>query len=337
MQSKKKAQFRSLKSATISPMFSSFEICAGGGGQALGLERAGFQHVELVEWDAHACDTLRLNRPKWSVMKRDLRETSAKHLTGIDLLAGGVPCPPFSLAGKQLGASDERDLFPEALRLISEAKPKAVMLENVRGLLGTVFDEYRAVLKRNLEKLGYIPEWRLINASDFGVPQLRPRVIFVALRKEIAPFFNWPHPHMALAPTVGETLVDLMKENGWIGANTWAARASDIAPTLVGGSKKHGGADLGPSRARLAWQTLGVNGKSLSNSAPERHFVGMPRLTLRMAARIQGFPDNWRFAGGKTAAYRQIGNALPPPVAAAVASQISQALNEEARCRVKRA
>jgi DNA (cytosine-5)-methyltransferase 1 len=142
---------------------------------------------------------------------------------------------------------------------------------------------------------------------------------------------------MALAPTVGETLVDLMKENGWVGADSWAAGASDIAPTLVGGSKKHGGADLGPSRARLAWQTLGVNGKSLSNFAPERHFVGMPRLTLRMAARIQGFPDDWRFAGGKTAAYRQVGNALPPPVAAAVASQISQALNEEARCRVKRA
>jgi len=318
-------------------MFTSLEICAGGGGQALGLERAGFQHTELIEWDQHACATLSRNRPKWQVKQGDLRAASAKHLSGIDLLAGGVPCPPFSLAGKQLGASDERDLFPEALRLISESNPKAIMLENVRGLLGTVFDEYRATLKRNLEKLGYVPEWKLINASDFGVPQLRPRVIFVALRKEIAPFFRWPHPHMKLAPTVGETLLDLMKEDGWVGAEAWAARASDIAPTLVGGSKKHGGADLGPSRARRAWETLGVNGKSLANAAPERHFVGMPRLTLRMAARIQGFPDDWQFEGGKTASYRQVGNALPPPVAAAVAGQIAQALNEEAKCRLKRA
>lgn len=318
-------------------MFTSLEICAGGGGQALGLEWAGFQHAELIEWDEHACATLRYNRPKWTVKNGDIREASATHLTGIDLLAGGVPCPPFSLAGKQLGASDERDLFPEALRLISEAKPKAIMLENVRGLLGTVFDEYRAVLKRNLEKLGYVPEWRLINASDFGVPQLRPRVIFVALRKEIAPFFKWPHPQMTLAPTVGETLLDLMKQDGWVGAEAWATRASDIAPTLVGGSKKHGGADLGPSRARLAWEALGVNGKSLSNTAPERHFIGMPRLTLRMAARIQGFPDDWQFSGGKTAAYRQVGNALPPPVASAVAGQIAQALNEEAKCRLRKA
>jgi len=142
---------------------------------------------------------------------------------------------------------------------------------------------------------------------------------------------------MKLAPTVGETLLDLMKEDGWVGVEAWAARASDIAPTLVGGSKKHGGADLGPSRARRAWETLGVNGKSLANAAPERHFVGMPRLTLRMAARIQGFPDDWQFEGGKTASYRQVGNALPPPVAAAVAGQIAQALNEEAKCRLKRA
>jgi DNA (cytosine-5)-methyltransferase 1 len=211
------------------------------------------------------------------------------------------------------------------------------MLENVRGLLGTVFDEYRASLKRDLEEMGYVPEWRLLNASDFGVPQLRPRVIFVALRKEIAPFFTWPHPEMALPPSVGEVLSDLMHENGWVGANAWVARAADIAPTLVGGSKKHGGADLGPSRARRAWEALGIDGRSLADGAPDRHFVGMPKLTLRMAARIQGFPDDWQFQGGKTAAYRQIGNALPPPVAHSVARQIALALNKESACRRKSA
>ena len=313
-------------------MLTSLEICAGGGGQALGLERAGFEHVELVEIDAHACETLRHNRPHWKVKRSDLRDTSAAHLKGIDLLAGGVPCPPFSLAGKQLGSADERDLFPEALRLIDESRPKAVMLENVRGLLGTIFDEYRASLKLSLEKMGYRADWRLLNASDFGVPQLRPRVIFVALRKEYTANFHWPHPQMKLAPTVGQTLLDLMMSRGWVGADAWARRAHDIAPTLVGGSKKHGGADLGPTRARRAWASLGVNGKSLADEAPDPHFVGMPRLTLKMAARLQGFPDDWQFRGGKTAAYRQIGNALPPPVAHAVAAQIATAF-EEVSCR----
>jgi DNA (cytosine-5)-methyltransferase 1 len=318
-------------------MFRSLEICAGAGGQALGLEQAGFCHEELIEIDEHACNTLKTNRPKWNVRRQDLRDASASHLYGIDLFAGGVPCPPFSLAGKQLGEKDERDLFPEALRLIAECKPKAVMLENVRGLLGTIFDEYRAMLKKNLEKLGYVPDWRLVNASDFGVPQLRPRVIFVALQKDIAPFFRWPHPDMVLPPTVGYCLKDLMSEGGWRGADLWSKRANDIGPTLVGGSKKHGGADLGPSRARRAWASLGVDGRSLANEPPARDFVGMPRLTLRMTARIQGFPDSWKFTGGKTAAYRQIGNALPPPVAASVATQISEALQKAASRDRKRA
>ena len=103
-------------------------------------------------------------------------------------------------------------------------------------------------------------------------------------------------------------------------------RASEIAPTLVGGSKKHGGPDLGPTRAKKAWATLGVDGMGIADDAPTPEFFGMPRLTVRMAARIQGFPDDWQFAGGKTAAYRQIGNAFPPPVAHAVATQVRRCL-----------
>jgi len=168
----------------------SIEICAGAGGQALGLEQAGFEHASLVEIEAPACQTLRLNRPHWNVVEGDIRHYSVDKWSGIELLAGGVPCPPFSKAGKQLGNEDERDLFPEALRLVSECKPQAVMLENVRGLLDSVFDEYRAKLIADLKKLGYVAEWRLLNASDFGVPQLRPRVVFVALKKNTAEYFN---------------------------------------------------------------------------------------------------------------------------------------------------
>lgn len=315
----------------------SIEICAGAGGQALGLEQAGFEHVSLVEIDAHACQTLRVNRSHWNVTEGDLHHYSAEKWKGIELLAGGVPCPPFSKAGKQLGNQDERDLFPEALRLVSECKPQAVMLENVRGLLDSVFDEYRAKIIADLKKLGYIAEWRLLNASDFGVPQLRPRVVFVALKKDVAEYFNWPSALLSPAPTVGHALFDLMAENGWLGAKQWRERASDIAPTLVGGSKKHGGPDLGPTRAKKAWASIGVDGMGIANAAPEEDFIGMPRLTVRMTARIQGFPDHWQFSGKKTAAYRQIGNAFPPPVACAVGAQIQAALNAAAKPKLKRA
>lgn len=312
-------------------MLDSIEICSGAGGQALGLDLAGFQHRCLLEIDSYACATLRLNRPEWNVVEGDLRKFSAANYRGIDLLAGGVPCPPFSRAGKQLGNSDERDLFPEALRIVDECRPKSVMLENVRGLLDAIFDEYRANLIRTFKKLGYHAEWKLLVASDYGVPQLRPRVVFVAIDSSFTEEFQWPHPSMHLAPTAGEALFDLMSERGWKGAKLWRDRACDIAPTLVGGSKKHGGPDLGPTRAKRAWAALGVDGHGIAIEAPNPDFVGMPRLTVRMAARIQGFPDYWKFAGKKTAAYRQIGNAFPPPVAQAVGEQILAALNRRAK------
>lgn len=315
----------------------SIEICAGAGGQALGLEQADFEHVSLVELDAAACQTLRINRNHWHVTEGDLRHYSAEKWKGVELLAGGVPCPPFSKAGKQLGNEDERDLFPEAVRLVSECKPQAVMLENVRGLLDSVFDDYRAKIISDLKSLGYAAEWRLLNASDFGVPQLRPRAIFVALKKSVAEYFNWPSALIEPPPTVGEALFDLMAANGWQGAEQWRERACDIAPTLVGGSKKHGGPDLGPTRAKKAWASIGVDGMGIANNAPDKDFVGMPRLTVRMAARIQGFPDHWQISGKKTAAYRQIGNAFPPPVACAIGTQIQAALNAAAKSKLKRA
>jgi DNA (cytosine-5)-methyltransferase 1 len=317
--------------------FRSIEICAGAGGQALGLEQAAFDHACLVEIDAPACQTLRFNRPQWHVVEGDLHHFSAAKWHGVELLAGGVPCPPFSKAGKQLGNDDERDLFPQALRLVSECRPQAVMLENVRGLLDSVFDEYRAKLIGDLKKMGYIAEWRLLNASDFGVPQLRPRVIFVALKAEAARFFNWPTPGLQTPPTVGQVLGDLMASKGWRGAGAWCEKACDVAPTLVGGSKKHGGPDLGPTRAKKAWASLGVDGKGIADDVPTSDFVGMPRLTVRMAARIQGFHDDWQFSGKKTAAYRQIGNAFPPPVARAIGLEVQNALNAAAHAKLKRA
>ena len=305
----------------------SIEICAGAGGQALGLEQAGFEHAALVEIDQYACATLRYNRPNWNVIEGDVKSFSANRYFGIDLLAGGVPCPPFSVAGKQLGHNDERDLFPEAIRLIRECNPKAVMLENVRGLFDPKFDTYRDSIKTQIENMGYKCFWKLINANHYGVPQQRPRTILVALKHEYEAHFVWPLGLVAPPPTVGQILYKEMARNGWNGAEEWSQHANGIAPTLVGGSKKHGGADLGPTRARIAWAKLGVDGSSVADEPPSKDFDGIPKLTVNMAALVQGFPPDWKFTGKKTPAYRQVGNAFPPPAAKAIGRAIIKALS----------
>lgn len=310
----------------------SIEICAGAGGQALGLEQAGFDHAVLVEYEKEYCECLCSNRPDWNVICGDVHDFDGKpYHNQIDLLSGGVPCPPFSVAGKQLGADDERDLFPQMLRLVEEVNPKAVMIENVRGLLEHKFDRYRNAILTRLEELGYSTHIKLLNASDYGVPQLRPRVIIVGIRKDIEDTFEYPKETPETTRTVGETLLDLMCANGWIGAEAWAAGANQIAPTIVGGSKKHGGPDLGPTRARKAWAQLGVDGVSIANEAPAENYEGMPKLTARMIARVQGFPDEWDFGNKKTKACRMIGNAFPPPVARAVGIQIRKVLENDER------
>lgn len=304
----------------------SVEFCAGAGGQALGLELAGFVHRLLVDNDAHCCATLRMNRPDWNVVHADMRDVSGKDYLGADLFAAGLPCPPFSVAGKQLGEKDERNLFPEALRLINEIQPKFVLIENVRGFLDPIFADYRTLLRGQLRLLGYKVDWRLMNACDYGVSQLRPRVAIVAAKDDYWPYFRFPEPQTERPETVGSLLKDLMAANGWPLANDWALSANSIAPTIVGGSKKHGGPDLGPTRARQAWLKLGVLGSTIAETAPSSDFTGSPRLTTRMVARIQGFPDEWQFSGKKTNAYRQVGNAFPPPVARSLGQNISAAI-----------
>lgn len=307
-------------------MLTSVEICAGAGGQALGLAMAGFHHIALVEYEQDYCDVLKLNRPEWNILCEDIHNFDGTPYRGVDLLAGGVPCPPFSVAGKQLGKDDDRDLFPEAIRLIREITPKAIMLENVRGFLSPQFKDYRELILQEIRNLGYCVQIKLLNASDYGVPQLRPRVVIVGIRTDISTPFSYPAISKVKPPTVGESLKKLMGKNGWLGVNAWAKNADDIAPTIVGGSKKHGGPDLGPVRARKAWAKLGVDGSGIANDAPSPNFEGMPKLTSEMLAIIQGFPPQWTFGDKKTAACRMIGNAFPPPVALAVGLEIRRCL-----------
>ncbi|MDT0484790.1 DNA cytosine methyltransferase [Streptomyces doebereineriae] len=351
--------------------YTSVEICAGAGGQALGLHNALFKHLALIEIDRNAVATLEKNvqdNAEWEgcevisadltkLVPSELRERLGLDPGDLDLLAGGVPCPPFSVAGKQLGRDDERDLFPTMLELVDELEPKAVMIENVRGLLEpeVKFREYRNWILGELEAMGYEKcYWDVLEAKDYGVPQLRPRAILVALKKDFVPFFSKGKPEPLPLVTVGEALEDTMRDRfkeaddprADDAFNTWLGKASKgVAPTLVGGSKKHGGADLGPTRAKKAWGQLGVCGLGVANEpedmerlqSKERDLFAKagPKLTVTQAAIIQGFPESWKFTGRKTAAYRQVGNAFPPPVAQAVGEQIRKALEAARESGVK--
>ncbi|MFD7975991.1 DNA cytosine methyltransferase [Streptomyces sp. NPDC059071] len=383
--------------ASTEAEFTSIEICAGAGGQAIGLHAAGFKHLALVEIDKHAAATLKRNvesREDWAWEKQrcfllhkdvkdfepleDVKKDGKPLESGeLDLLAGGVPCPPFSHAGKQLGKDDERDLFPRMLELVETLKPRAVMIENVRGLMDPKFSDYRDWIKAQLQGgkyrqedgtlaevrgLGYeVCHWGILEASDFGVPQLRPRAILVAIREDVLKDvkYEWPTPTHEEPVSVAEALSETMQARYaayYDGARDsearsayarWFKKATErdqelkgkgggIAPTLVGGSKKHGGADLGPSRAKAAWKQLGVSGLGVANDietcekkgSEDRDLFGPdgPMLTVEQAAIIQGFPKDWIFDGGKTAQYRQVGNAFPPPVAEAVGRSIMEVL-----------
>ncbi|MGP4051560.1 DUF6339 family protein [Streptomyces sp. 2A115] len=312
--------------------FRSVELCAGAGAQALGLERAGFDPVLLIDSKADACFTIDLNRPTWDVVCMDVAHfdpTMRPEALGVDLVSGGLPRVKSSATVGRAEDTEERGVLRAAIRLAREISPKAVLLENVPDLVeSSDFDADRSWIENELRNAGYSLSWRVLNAADFGVPQNRSSGFLIALKDPYFSRFSWPEPDGLRAPTVGHVLGPSMSERGWPGAERWIKSADRIAPALVGGSDRRGGADLGPTGSKNAWASLGVNGNSLGDETPDSNFPadGQPKLTVDQAAMIQAIPADWRFFGGKTSRYRQIGHAMPPPLATALGQAIAAAL-----------
>ncbi|MFF7779317.1 DUF6339 family protein [Streptomyces tanashiensis] len=312
--------------------FRSVELCAGAGAQALGLELAGFDPLLLIDSKADACFTIDLNRPAWDVVCMDVvqfRADMRPDIAGIDLLSGGLPRVKSPATVGRVEDEEERRVLRAAVDLACSIKPKAILLENVPDLVASpAFEADRAWIEKELIRAGYRSSWRVLNASGFGVPQNRSSGFLIALREPHFSRFRWPEGSSTSPPTVGEVLGPSMSSRGWPGAEQWIKNADRIAPALVGGSDRRGGADLGPTGSKKAWATLGVNGNSLGDEPPGSEFPpdDHPKLTVEQTALVQSFPASWGFSGGKTSRYRQIGHAMPPPLATAVGLAIAAAL-----------
>ncbi|MFF4436781.1 DUF6339 family protein [Streptomyces sp. NPDC001621] len=312
--------------------FTSLEICAGAGAQALGLERAGFDPVMLIETKADACFSIELNRPEWDIVCMDVLQFHPRmrpDIKGVDLVSGGLPRVKSQATAGRTEDTEERRVLRAVISLACEVEPKAVLLENVPDLVDDPeFEADRLWIEKELLKAGLQPSWKVLNAAEFRVPQNRRSGFLVALRDPYFGRFGWPIPSGAPAPTIGEILGPSMASRGWPGAERWVRRADRIAPALVGGSERRGGADLGPTGSKKAWAALGVNGNSLGDEPPGQDFPldEEPRLTVEQAAMIQAFPADWKLSGGKTSRYRQVGHAMPPPLATAVGLAIAAAL-----------
>ncbi|MEU5443307.1 DNA cytosine methyltransferase [Streptomyces griseofuscus] len=316
------------------------EVCSGAGGLALGLERAGFTPRLLLDIEPYACETLLANRPKWNVVTTDLLEfdpVDHPEVYDVDLLAAGLPRVKSNATVTRRSSDSEIHLIRATAYLVHAVQPRALIIENVPTLVDDdSLAPVRDFLHKELEHLGYRLTWFVLNACDFGVPQDRMQGVLVAVKQQWASAFRPPRPTVHEHVSVGEALAPSMRSRGWPDADLWAAQATSVAPTLVGGSKTHGGPDFGPSGTKAKWRRMGVYTKSFGNEPPDADFKwnpelgddGLVRITVDQTALLQGFPEGWRFVGGKTARYRQVGNAVPPAVAEALGRAVADALQE---------
>ena len=343
------------KEINIKPakQYTILELFAGGGGLALGMEKAGFESVFLNELDKHACNTLRLNRPNWNIEEGDVSKVDfSAYKNKVDVLSGGFPCQAFSYAGKKLGFEDTRGtLFFEFARAVKEVNPKVILAENVRGLLNHENGKTLKVIKDIIkDDLGYeLIEPRVLKAIFYKVPQKRERLFIVAIRKDLAidATFNWPSPYSRImtmkdALKAGELFeCDVPSSEG----QSYPPRKSEILSKVPQGGywrdlpdelqreymKKSyflGGGKTGMAR-RLSWDepSLTLTCSPAQKQTERCHPEETRPLTVREYARVQTFPDDWQFSGPITAKYKQIGNAVPVNLSYAVGRSIVRLLN----------
>lgn len=331
--------------------FRSIELFAGGGGLALGLEKAGFDHVLLNEFMPEACNTLRANRPKWNVVEGDVSKIDFTGFKGIDLVSGGFPCQAFSYAGHRAGFDDARGtLFFEWARVIKETQPRMFLGENVRGLLTHDNGKTIEVIKSVIKDLGYtLVEPRVLKAIFYKVPQKRERLILVGVRNDLVPYFKFDWPVKAHRiytvrdalkkgelfdcdvpdsegqkyPKRKAEILSMVPPGGY-----WRDLPLKIQKEYMKGSFYLGGGKTGMAR-RLSWDapSLTLTCAPAQNQTERCHPQDSRPLTVREYARIQTFPDAWNFAGTVAMQYKQIGNAVPVNLAEAIGHSLIAALN----------
>lgn len=327
------------------------ELFAGAGGLALGLEEAGFKEIGLVEIDKTACETLRINRPNWNVVEGDIVEVSKKDLKKLfnikegelDLLSGGYPCQSFSYAGKKLGLKDVRGtMFYYYAEFIRQLKPKMFLAENVKGL--TTHDKGRTLqtMINVFEELGYSVQWKVLNAWDYGVAEKRQRVVIIGTRNDLLDkvHFHYPTPHKykpvlrdvlkdvpnsegAKYPEKKKKVFDLVPPGGY-----WKDLPDDVAREYMKSCYFMGGGRTGIAR-RISWDepSLTLTCSPMMKQTDRCHPDESRPFTTREYARIQSFPDEWKFAGKMNDIYKQIGNAVPVNLAKDVGISVISALN----------
>ncbi|WP_243430924.1 DNA (cytosine-5-)-methyltransferase [Clostridium botulinum] len=329
--------------------YTAVELFAGAGGLALGLEKAGFEDCGLVEFDKHACNTLRKNRPDWNVIEADVTKIAEegiyKYIKGIeiDLLSGGYPCQAFSYAGNKAGLNDVRGtMFYYYAEILSQLKPKVFLAENVKGLVTHDNGKTLKIMIDVFEKIGYKVQWKVHSALDFHVAQKRQRIVIIGIRNDLIDKseFKFPKPFKEKL-TLRDALKNVPKSEGQQysekkrkvldlvpSGGCWVDLPEEIAKEFMGKSYYSGGGKRGMAR-RISWDEpcLTLTCSPAQKQTERCHPDETRPFTTREYARIQSFPDEWIFEGSIGQIYKQIGNAVPVNLAKAIGLSIVDFLN----------
>ena len=327
------------------------ELFAGAGGLAIGLERAGVKCIALNEIDKWACQTLRENRPNWDILEGDIKLFDfTKYKDKVDIVTGGFPCQSFSYAGNRLGLDDARGtLFYEFARVVQEVNPPICLGENVKGLLSHDKGKTIQGMISVLDEIGYhVVPVKVLKAIYYNVPQKRERVIIVGIRKDINVKYNYPKQHTKIYnlidalkkgdlydcdvpksegseyPEHKKVVLDLIPQKGY-----WRSLPLDIQKEYMGKSFYLGGGKTGIAR-RIGWDepSLTLTCSPAQKQTERCHPEETRPFTVREYARIQTFPDDWKFVGSVSQKYKQIGNAVPCNLAKEVGYSVVRFLND---------